>query len=117
MDRLVRIARWFSVAWALAALALATSGYSEVNDDARGLVLTATIISVVAAVGASVALSRGRVALGGVGLLLSAAAPTFGAAALNLLPIGFGLALIAVAMNGSRARSATPSMGQGASGR
>jgi hypothetical protein len=53
-----------------------------------------------------VVLSRNRAALGGIGLLISAAAPTFGAAALNLVPIAFGVALLAAALSSSRAPTA-----------
>jgi hypothetical protein len=107
MTRFVRATRWVALGWALVALAVVVAAYPDVNQDARGVVVAATVVAVGAAIGASIALAYGRVALGGLGLLASAAAPTFGAAALNLIPVLCGLALLISTKGSGRVRSAS----------
>ncbi len=68
---------------------------SDVNDDARVLVMGATVLAVVAALTTVVAIDRGRPMLAGGALVVAGiAAPTFAAVWFDLLPVGVGLALL-----------------------
>lgn len=105
MTGVARVGRVIGISWAAVALVISISAFPEVNSDARGIVVAATALSVVAAVTASVALSHGRLVLGGVGLAVSSVAPTFAAAALNLVPLGFGVVLVVTAAKARRTRT------------
>lgn len=83
-----------SIVWAVAGAAIAVSALSTVEDDAKVLVGTATVLFPLCAVGAAVALDRGRDRLAGALLLLSVATPTYFAYALNVVPLVVGAILL-----------------------
>lgn len=80
--------------WGLVGGAVALYGFGSTNADARLLVVAATLAGVGCAVAAALLLSRGRSRAAGLSLMASAVIPTWGAAALNLIPLVAGLALL-----------------------
>jgi hypothetical protein len=94
MSRLATTARLFSACWVGITIGATAIAFSEVNDDARVLVIAAAFVAVSASLGAAYALGRGRPRVAGVCLIMAAVAPTFGLAMLNLIPIALGLLLL-----------------------
>lgn len=89
---LVRAGWVMGIAWAV--ISVAGAVLDEPAPDDRALILALTALAVVAAVGATVLLSRGRTRLGGAALLVAGlCAPTFGLAILNFAPIVVGAIL------------------------
>lgn len=82
------------VLWAALGLAIALAGFVAVNDDARVLVLTATTLGVGAAASAARLILLDRYRWAGLCLVVSVVTPTWGAAAVNLVPLVAGLVLI-----------------------
>ncbi|MEJ7561452.1 MAG: hypothetical protein WKF45_02880 [Ilumatobacteraceae bacterium] len=80
--------------WAVAAAAISMFFFRETNDDARLIVGAMSIAGPVAAAGAAVALAGTRDRLAGVLLLASATTPTYGAWAVNVLPMIVGALLM-----------------------
>ena len=89
-----RILEVGSTLWAFLGAAIAISALGDVNDDAKILVAVASVGFPLCALGAAVALRRGRDRLAGVLLVLSVATPTYFAYAFNLPALGLGLALL-----------------------
>lgn len=83
-----------SAAWAGAGFLLAVAGLGTVNDDARTLVISATVLGVGCALAASALLVTERHRWAGACLVVSAVIPTWFAAWLNVLPLVAGILLI-----------------------
>jgi hypothetical protein len=83
-----------SLVWAGIAWGIALGNLGRVNADALLFVAVASVVLPAAAVGASLAFGRNRDRLGGALLVLSAGAPTYAAAALNVPALVVGLALL-----------------------
>lgn len=83
-----------SAIWAAIGLSIALAGFGSVNEDARLLVFSATVVGVGSAVLASGLLLRGRRRWAGVCLIVSVITPTWFAAWLNLVPLIAGLILL-----------------------
>lgn len=88
---------WWSVA-VLASTAvlvgIALLGLPTVNDDARSLVIGATVVGGAAGLASAFLVRHGPTRLAGVLVIVSAVTPTYAAAVLNLIPIVLGLALL-----------------------
>jgi len=80
--------------WAVIGATIALSSLPDVNANARGIVVAATLIGVAAAVAAAETYRRGRPVPAIVLLAMSLMVPTFFAWALSLLPL---VAIVAVA--------------------
>ena len=91
-------ARWVlqvgSGLWAVLGAAIAWSAMGTVNADARAIVLTASIVGPLAALGAAVALGADRGRIAGLLLLVSVLTPTYFAAVANVPALAVGLALL-----------------------
>jgi hypothetical protein len=83
-----------SLAWAVVGAAVALSAIPSVNDDARVLVVLASVIFPLCAVAAAVMLDRRRDHIAGLLLVVSAATPTYFAYPLNLPALVVGLSLL-----------------------
>lgn len=89
-----RVLQIVSVLWAAIGAAIAWSGMSTVNADARWIVVTASVLGPLAALGAAGALGAGRGRLAGVLLLVSVLTPTYFAAIVNLPALVVGASLL-----------------------
>jgi hypothetical protein len=94
MTRLDRFARGLAMVWAGFVLGAVLLSRSEVNPDSRLLVAMAAAAAITACVVALIALALRRSGLAGGALVVAAlVAPTFAAAALNLVPLVTGALL------------------------
>ncbi len=84
----------FAWVWMLIIALVGVAALPNVNSDAQVFVVGAIVTTTVAAAVAGWAIRVGRSRLGGGLLVVSVAAPTFGAAAANLLPLVVGLVLV-----------------------
>lgn len=73
---------------------IAIASIPYVNRDAIGLVVLATLVGTASGLASAYLLLRGHSRVAGFFLIVSSATPTYGAAALNLLPLGAGLYLL-----------------------
>lgn len=96
------------LAWAAIGAIVAFGSLGSVNDDARVLVVVASVVGPLLAVGSARQFSLRRDRLAGALLVVSAVVtPTYFAYALNLVPLGAGLYLVVA----PRARPASPPCG------
>jgi hypothetical protein len=82
-----------AVVWAMVGVAVALASLGDVNDDARLLVGTASVLGPLAALTASWFLRRLSDRAAGVLLLISAATPTYFAFVLNVPALLVGIVL------------------------
>lgn len=96
-----------ALGWAAVGLAIAMMGLRSVNGDAVVLVVVASVLGPAAAVAGAWCVGAGRDRWAGALLLLSVVTPTYFAFAVNVIPLGLGVALVAApgALLGRRAGS------------
>jgi hypothetical protein len=82
------------VVWAVVGFTTAMAGLSRVNNDARWLVVTASIVGPLSAFAAAVLIRRGLLRWAGVLLIISVTTPTYFAWPLNVPALVFGVLLI-----------------------
>lgn len=85
---------WIIVVWAVGVLVFALSAVPDANEDARFIVLTASVLGPVSALFAAWAYSRRKTGVAVVLLLLSAVTPTYLAWPLSLVPIGLAVVIV-----------------------
>ena len=83
-----------AVVWAVVGFGVAMAGLSRVNNDARWLVVSASIVGQLSAFAAAVLIRRGILRWAGGLLIVSVATPTYFAWPLNVPALIFGLSLI-----------------------
>lgn len=89
-----RYAELGAFVWAVSGFSVAMGGLSRVSNDARWLVMTASIVGPLSAFGAAVLIRRGLLRWAGGLLIISVATPTYFAWPLNVPALVFGLLLI-----------------------
>jgi hypothetical protein len=92
-----RVVAAAAVAWGWLGGVLAVSGLRDSNPDAKVLLAAVTGVAVAAAVGGAVAIVCRRDVLASALLVVSVVMPTFGAAALNVVPLVLAFAVSRVA--------------------
>ncbi len=108
MGRMQTVAVVGSLVWAAVAAAIAFASLGDVNRDARLVLGVLSVLLPLAAVAAARLIQLRRYRLAATFLLLSAATPTYGAWALNALPIVLAVFLVRAGTEASEAeRSAT----------
>jgi hypothetical protein len=84
-----------AIVWAAAGAAVALLSFGSVNEDARVIVGSATLLGPLAALLASTAVGRCQDRLAGLLLVISVATPTYFAWVLNVPALVVGLGLLA----------------------
>lgn len=94
-----------SLVWAVAAVGIGIATFGDVNPDARWVVGAAVGVAFVAALAASRLAATRRFGWAAVALVVSVVAPTYGAWAVNALPLVLaGLACVAMVHDRDRGR-------------
>ena len=82
-------------AWAGFVVVFGLAVRTDVDDDARVLVMVATVLAVLASLTAVVGVDRRRPVIAGVALVVAGvAAPTYAAVWFDVVPVGVGVAML-----------------------
>lgn len=85
---------WIIVVWAVGVSAFALSAVSDANDDARAIVVIASVLGPVSALFAAWAYSKQEFRVAVVLLLLSTVTPTYSAWPLSLVPVVLAVVIV-----------------------